>query len=123
VEISVTDSKGVNLLHKEMPKKDINQFGKHLIKSKSATNNYGELLALSYALKIAKKEKVKDIFGDSKLIIDYWSKWRIKRNDLPKETVELAMNVSKLRYEFEKIGGSIERVSGDDNPSDLGFHR
>jgi ribonuclease H-related protein len=123
VEISVTDAKGVNLLHKALPKKVINSFGKHLIGNKSATNNYGELLALSYALKIAKKEKIKNIFGDSRLIIDYWSKWRIKRNDLPEETVKLAKDVSKMSYEFEKSGGSVKRISGDHNPADLGFHR
>jgi ribonuclease HI len=123
VEISVTDANGVNLLHKALPKKTVNSFGKHLIKDKSATNNYGELLALSYALKIAKKEKVKSIFGDSRLVIDYWSKWRIKRNDLPKKTVELSKDVSESRYEFEKNGGSVKRVSGDNNPADLGFHK
>lgn len=74
VEISVTDEKGKNLLHKVIPKKDVNRFGKHLVGDSSATNNYGELLALRYALAIAKKTRVKKIFGDSKLVIEYWSR-------------------------------------------------
>lgn len=123
VEISVTDHKGDNLLHKVLPKRQINIHGKHLISGRSVTNNYGELLALSYALKIAKKGGVKKVFGDSRLIVDFWSRWRIKHNNLPKETIELATKVSKLRHEFEKVGGSVRHISGNDNPADPGFHR
>ena len=123
VEISVTDEKGKNLLHKVISKHELNQFGKHLIKSDAATNNYGELLALRYALEIARKMKVKHIFGDSRLVIDYWSKWRIKAKELPEETVELAHEVAELREKFEAGGGVIERIGGGHNPADLGFHR
>lgn len=123
VEVSVTDEKGKNLLHKAVSKQELNQFGKHLISDGSATNNYGELLALRYAIEIARKMKVKKIFGDSRLVIDYWSKWRIKRNELPEETVELANEVAELREKFEAGGGTIERIGGGHNPADLGFHR
>jgi ribonuclease H-related protein len=123
VEVSVTDELGKNLLHKVFKKGDLNRFGKHLIDNPSATNNYGELLALRYALEIAKKTKVKKVFGDSRLVIDYWSQWHIKRKQLPKETVELANKVAKMRERFEEKGGTIERISGGENPADLGFHR
>ena len=123
VEISVTDQDGKNLLHKALSKQQLNQFGKHLVANEAATNNYGELLALRYALEIAKKLKVKNIFGDSRLVIDYWSKWRMKRNELPEETVALASEVAKLREAFEAEGGSVERIPGGRNPADLGFHR
>ncbi|MGC9599551.1 MAG: viroplasmin family protein [Minisyncoccia bacterium] len=122
VEVSVTDEKGKNLLHKALSKKELNDFGKHLVGDPSATNNYGELLALKYALKIARKEKVKKIFGDSRLVIDYWSRWHIKRKELPEETVALAHEVAKLREKFEKKGGVVARISGAHNPADLGFH-
>ncbi len=169
VEISVTDEKGKNLLHKTIPKNELNRFGKLLLDS-DATNNYGELLAMRYAIEIAGKKKmnnrtaercdihrsriavihpargrglcfprrnsslpvragcscgenIKKVFGDSKLVVDYWSKWRFKRNDLPEQTVELAENVSRLRSDFEKRGGAVKRISGGDNPADLGFHR
>ncbi|HEX4103909.1 MAG TPA: ribonuclease H family protein [Candidatus Paceibacterota bacterium] len=121
VEISVTDEQGKNLLQKALPKKELNKFGKHLLE-RDATNNYGELLALRYALQIAKKMRVKKIFGDSRLVIDYWSKWRIKRKELPEETVTLAEQVAKLREAFEKTGGTVERIPGGHNPADLGFH-
>lgn len=123
VEISVTDESGKNLLHRALSKSQLNQFGKHLISSKDATNNYGELLALKYALEIARKLRVKKIFGDSRLVIEYWSRWRIKRNELPEETVELAGEVARAREKFEVGGGTVERVSGGRNPADLGFHR
>lgn len=122
VEISVTDERGRNLLHKAIPRAELNPFGKHLA-GEEATNNYGELLALRYALEIARKERVKHIFGDSRLVIDYWSQWRIKRKDLPFATVALADEVSRLREAFEETGGTVARISGDHNPADLGFHR
>ena len=54
VEISVTDEHGKNLLHKAIAAKELNTFGKHLLDNDDATNNYGELLALNYALEIAR---------------------------------------------------------------------
>ncbi len=123
VEISVTDEKGKNLLHKALTSKELNRFGKHLVGNAGATNNYGELLALRYALVIARKDGIKNIFGDSKLVIEYWSRGRIKSKELPEETVQLAHEVAEMRDVFEKDGGVIERVSGAHNPADLGFHR
>lgn len=121
VEISVTDENGSTLLNKILKKKDINHRGKHLI-IKDVTNNFGELLACKYALEIALKENIKMIFGDSKLILDYWSKGYIKKT-LNKETIDLSNEVKKLRYEFENKNGKIEHVSGGSNPADLGFHK
>lgn len=121
VEISVTDEKGKNILHKALKKSELNKFGKHLV-GDEATNNYGELLAMKYALAIAMKEKKKKVFGDSKLVIDYWSQWKIKK-DMAEETHELAHEVSELREAFEEWGGEVTHISGDDNPADLGFHR
>jgi ribonuclease HI len=125
VEISVTDEKGKDLLHKALGAKKLNKFGKYLVRDGygEATNNYGELLALRYALEIARATRVKHVFGDSKLVIEFWSQWRIKRKGLPEETVALADEVSRLREAFEAGGGTVGRISGDFNPADLGFHR
>ena len=101
-------------------KKKINKYHKHLIKG--ATNNYGELLAGYYALKLALKSGVKNVFGDSKVVIDYWSKGIMREKLLPLRTKKLVKEVAELRKEFENSGGAMERVSGDDNPADLGFH-
>ncbi len=120
VEISVTDENGKNLLDKSLDKKLINIHGKHLVPG-DVTNNYGELLACYHALKISLDIGNKFIFGDSKLIIDYWSKGDIKIDS--EKTKELAIRTSLLRKEFEKNGGKIIFISGDLNPADLGFHR
>ncbi|MGD1003205.1 MAG: viroplasmin family protein [Minisyncoccia bacterium] len=123
VEVSVTDERGKNLLHKTLAPSALNKFGKYLVGNADATNNYGELLALRYAIEIARATRVKYVFGDSKLAIEFWSQWRIKRKDLPEKTVALADDVSRAREVFEKMGGTVERISGDYNPADLGFHR
>lgn len=63
------------------------------------------------------------ISGDSKLVIDYWSKGLVREKFIASETIELAKKTARLRKEFEMLGGIITRISGDDNPADLGFHR
>lgn len=122
VEIHVTNEKGETRLAKVMQKEAISPFGTHFI-SMRVSNNYGELLACKYALCIAMQEKIKKVFGDSKLVVHYWSKGHIKQKGISQETLLLAHEVARLRKEFEASGGSVEYVSGDDNPADLGFHR
>lgn len=123
VEISVTDSKGNDLLKDILAKRFVNKHGKHLIKDKKATNNYGELLAAKYALQLAIKNGVKRVFGDSRLVLNFWSKGIANHKTLPKKTLTLAEEVKILREEFERMGGVMEFVPGGDNPADLGFHR
>jgi len=121
VEINVTDENSIGLLWKVLPVEKLNKKGHFLIKE-DVTNNYGELLAFKYALKIALDLKVKKVFGDSNLIIEYWSKGHYNRKNLPPKTIKLIKEVTNLRKEFEKKGGRIEKVKGKDNPADLGYH-
>ncbi len=121
VEISVTDEVGRDLLHRVLPKAKINKHGKHKVPGE-VTNNYGELLGCKYALELAMKTSVKKIFGDSKIVIAYWSRGFLNEKHLPKKTITLIGEVEKLRNKFESRGGSVGRVSGDHNPADLGFH-
>ncbi|MDP3881224.1 MAG: ribonuclease H family protein [bacterium] len=117
-ELKVTDESGKNLL----PKSKINtEHQTHRLVAK--TNNYGELLACKFAIEIALRKKTKNVFGDSRLVIDYWSLGHIKAKNVDEETVELSMDVAVLRDKFEKSGGKLIHVSGDINPADLGFHR
>ena len=122
VEISVTDKTGKSLLNKATPKLKINPRGFHLIPER-VTNNFGELLACKYALQIALSDKVKQVFGDSALVIDFWSKGYIKKENMPEETLALAAEVKILRKEFEAKGGIITAIPGSSNPADLGFHK
>jgi len=119
VEINVTDKNGKSYLFEILP--NLNKKGHYLI-PKDATNNFGELLASKYALEIAIKKNIKKIFGDSKLILDYWSKGYIKK-EVGEETVALAKEVKVLRFQYEKRGGQLVYISGGSNPADLGFHK
>lgn len=121
VEAKVSFKNGVSILKEYFPNDNINKFG-NLSLGFEKTNNFGELKALDMALDIALKENILNIFGDSTLIINYWSKGIIK-SDINSETIELSKIVSHKRKEFEKIGGTISHISGDINPADLGFHK
>ena len=121
VETSVTNEKWESLLLHFRPTLKINAYGKHLL-GNYVTNNYGELFACFCALQIALKLKVKEVYGDSALIINYWSKGFIKKDELPLETVKLSQKVTLLRKDFESRGGTITLISGGANPADLGFH-
>jgi len=122
VEISVTNENADSLLYKILDEKEINDRGFHLI-PEATTNNFGELLACKYALQIALDESCFKIFGDSKLVIDYWSNGYIKKDTVAQKTIELATQVKILRKKFEKSGGKITLISGSSNPADLGFHK
>jgi ribonuclease H-related protein len=122
VEINVADARGNGLLFKVLPENRLDGKGHYKIPD-HVTNNYGELLACKYALQIALQDNAQKIFGDSKLIIDYWSKGFIKINNNDPDTVALAGEVKQLRGQFEKRGGKIIHISGGSNPADLGFHK
>lgn len=88
--------------------------------------NGAELLALVAGLRAAifSKGQVKVIKCDSNLMTEYWSR-NLKADSRAKMDPRKAKYVDELiclRKEFEKIGGVIEKISGDDNKSDLGYH-
>lgn len=132
VEVRITDKNKKSLLEKLidsnfkkfLTKKNwkINEF-KNILLDRKRTNNYGELLGLYLALECAKRTSQKKIFGDSKLVIDYWSLNHFKKDNIEDETILLIEKVSQKRKEFEKNGGEVKFVSGDINPADLGFHK
>jgi len=101
---------------------------------KTQQNNGAELLAMYAALVIALiPEKnitstplqYKTIRSDSKLMTDFWSKRLCpkKARNMDKEKVRIIHQVIELRKIFEARGGVIEKISGDDNLADLGYHR
>ncbi|WP_067139145.1 ribonuclease H family protein [Oceanivirga salmonicida] len=122
VEVRLTDINGKSLLNKIMPIDKINEHGNYLLSS-GRTNNFGELTGLFIALKYAKKYNIKNICGDSDLVIKYWCKGHYNKDNLEKETVELIKKVSIMYGEYIGYGGKLHKVSGDINPSDLGFHK
>lgn len=99
------------------------------ILNNSITNNMGELLAFIMACKLVVNRKEKNqeypklICGDSKLVLDYWSKGSYNGKALSKKTVNLISIAKKIRDSIEGYGVTFEHVSGDHNPADLGDHR
>ncbi|WP_448821475.1 ribonuclease H1 domain-containing protein [Cetobacterium sp.] len=122
VEVRVTNRFGVSLLDDIMPEKMINEFGNYLA-PQGSTNNYGELIGIFLAIDIALRKRNFKIFGDSKLIIDYWSKGHYNKTSLNEKTIDLIKKTTEKRVKFESLGGTIQHVSGDINPADLGFHK
>ena len=122
VEVRVTDYKGNSLLPKMLSPGKVSVHGNYVLKD-GRTNNYGELVGIYMALKYAAKKGIKVIYGDSKLVLDYWSKGIFNRDKLEEDTVDLIEKVTKMRKEYEENGGRAEHISGDHNPADLGFHK
>ena len=100
----------------------INEYG-NIQLDNNKTNNFGELLGLILAIKCATKLKITKIFGDSNLVIKYWSKGAYHQDKLPAETVKFINFSIEERKKYEKNQGIIEHISGDFNPADLGFHK
>jgi ribonuclease HI len=121
VEVKVTDENSKSLLGEFLSEDKITKFDTYHL-GKTFTNNFGELSGLFFALNIAIKNGDRLIFGDSKLVLDYWSNG-IYKKDLPLPTIDLIEKVLVLRKKYEDLGGKLEFISGDLNPSDLGFHK
>jgi ribonuclease HI len=89
-------------------------------------HNGAELLALVVALRIAKEsESIICIKCDSATIISWSQKGpqSVTKAKMDKNKLMYIEEAIKLRKEFEKRGGVIEKISGDDNKADLGYHR
>ncbi|WPM05513.1 ribonuclease H family protein [Borreliella sinica] len=124
VEIRIVNEKGISILDKILDTSLINEYGNHYVKNfQGISNNFGELLALYTAIKIALKKNTKNIFGDSKLIIDYWSKGIYNGKKLKQITINLIKKTVELRKKFEEQGGKISFIPGSENIADLGFHK
>lgn len=128
VEISVKNGDGDNLLHfleeEGFFEEELSTWGSYIFpKELGYTNNYGELFAFHCALHIARLKNIKTIYGDSKLIIEYWSLGHMNAPKLSKGTVELIKQVVLERKEFEASGGKIIFIEGKNNPADMGFHK
>lgn len=100
----------------------VNEFGNIELGEKK-TNNFGELLGLYLAMECAKIYQIPKIYGDSNLVLEFWSQGRFHPEKLEKDTVLLIEEVIKKRKRFEALGGKISYISGDINPADLGFHK
>ena len=122
-EVRVSDKNGTPLTFMALDEEDVTTEGNLLLPDK--TNNYGELMGCFLALQIARELDSKTIMGDSKLVIDFWSRGFLRKETALKDPPlkELVKKVKKAREQFESEGGRLAHVSGSINPADLGFHR
>lgn len=91
-------------------------------------NNGAELLALIAGLRMAihlikNNVPITTVLSDSELVL-FWS---IRLKDESAATfdprkVYYIHELIKLRKEYESYGGKVEKVNGDFNPADLGYH-
>jgi ribonuclease HI len=92
----------------------------------SQQNNGAELVALIVGLRIAlRSSSVKIVCCDSELLTRWWSNGHIAkktRRRMDPTKLTLIFECTRLRAEFEKIGGEVRKISGDDNLADLGYH-
>ncbi|MHC4778292.1 MAG: RNase H1/viroplasmin domain-containing protein [Planctomycetota bacterium] len=118
----VTDRDGVPLAHLGCEEDDLTPEGN--VRLPGRTNNFGELYACNLGLRVAMRLGSKLLYGDSKLVINYWSLGHVSKKMADQtDLVALARETAALRKTFEKSGGVMERISGDINPADLGFHK
>lgn len=90
----------------------------------NGTNNFGELYALKLALQYALEHDIKKIYGDSKLVIFYWSMGRYNELRMTNmDTIHLIKETSAIRRKYFEGGGRVYYISGDKNPADLGYHK
>lgn len=122
VEAKITDKTGKLLMPSFIdPKKHINEFNVYKT-PKDSTNNFGELYAFILATSYALEHNIKSVIGDSELVLRYWSQGRYS-SALPVKTISLIQKAIEKRSEFEKTGGKYFKISGKNNPADLGFHK
>ena len=83
--------------------------------------NYAEIVALHLALRIALSEDIKTICIDS-VTSNAWSSGRIAKSIADPQKIKICQESVKYRREFEKNGGKVLKISGDENPADFGLH-
>lgn len=95
-------------------------------------NNGAELVSFmlglyyftSLHIKEPKEEKQMELFTDSSLILDFWSKSLSLKKISAMDPFKcfLVRETQRLRKIFESRGGKVSKVSGDGNIADLGAH-
>lgn len=116
--IRVTDQDGNDIL--DVANTTYNGHKVYEFKDLTITNNFGELVALTIALRLANTYNVKIIKTDSQVVGLYWVRGQGKEL---KKYYDYYIKHTKPQYErFIQNGGQIIIISGNTNKADLGDH-
>jgi ribonuclease HI len=123
--VNVTDREGVPLAHLAAPEEGATTPQGTVVLGRGRTNNYGELYACLLALRTAARTGSQHLFGDSRLVLDFWSRGHVSTDKRARDPAlaALAARVKAEREAFERRGGALAHVPGGRNPADLGHHR
>lgn len=123
--IRVCDEKGNDLLEAYLGKDKVSKFNGYTVYARNGiTNNFGELLGLSWALEIAEQKKGLQVYTDSKVAIS----WAIN-GIVPSQYEADEMFTKHLRKLHERQqsyslwGKQPQHISGAENPADMGTHK
>jgi ribonuclease HI len=125
VEVNVTDRDGVPMAHLAAPAEGELTAQGTVVLGRKRTNNYGELYGCLLALRAAERLGSRHVFGDSRLVLEFWSRGYVTaaRRASDPALRELSVLVREARAAFERKGGVLAHVPGGTNPADLGHHR
>lgn len=85
-------------------------------------NNGAELVAATLGILIALEYGYDEVFSDSQLIVNYWSK-KLSSKIKDERKLQIQELLIELTRIFNNRGGKLTKISGDDNIADLGFHK
>lgn len=81
-------------------------------------SDVGKLLSLVVALRIALQKDYREIYMDSNLILNWWSKGRVRKETREKMEESLSKYLDEcisLRTQYEEKGGKLIKICEDDN--------
>lgn len=123
--IRVCDEKGNDLLEAYLGKDKVSKFNGYTVYANNGiTNNFGELLGLSWAIAIADNDKGKQVYTDSKVALSWAANGVVPEHYKQNEMFKKHLEMLHERYcSYGLWGKTPVHISGTENPADMGTHK
>lgn len=126
--IRVCDEKGNDLLEAYLGKDKVSKFNGYTVYTRNGiTNNFGELLGLSWAFAIANNlanKEARQVYTDSKVAISWAVNGVVPSQYKTDETFIKHLNKLHERQQDYSLWGKLPvHISGAENPADMGTHK